>query len=48
MLHGGRVLPVLLGHACFSLFPAFLFMLMRCRFREKNLTWIDSLHILAI
>lgn len=48
MLHGGRVLPILLGHACFSLFPACLLMIMRCRFREKNLIWVDSLRVLAV
>lgn len=32
---GGHVLPVSLGHAYFSHFPAFPFMLMKCMFSEE-------------
>lgn len=35
MSHGGHVLPVSLGHAYFSHFAAFPFMLMKCRFTEE-------------
>lgn len=31
-----------------TLFPAFLFMLMRCKFREKNLIWIDFGNLMLI